>query len=129
MKKLLLCVSLFAANAVVAGSAFAAEPSPACTAKRVSIETRISEATAQGRKQQLNGLNKALRANKANCTDASLAKDRDRDIKAAQKKVASREKDLMAAEKKGDAAKVASRKAKLDEARTALSQAEKPITQ
>ena len=124
MKKFLLCASLLAASA---GSALASTASPACVAKRTSIEAQIAEATAQGHKSRLNGLNTALRANKANCTDASLAKERDRDIKAAQKKVTSREKDLAKAEKKGDAQKIASRRAKLDEARADLARAEKPI--
>ena len=105
--------------------AMAAEPSAACEAKRANIEAQITEAKARGRKQELAGLQKALKANKAHCTDASLAAERDKQIKEARRKVESREKSLAEAERKGDPRKVAERKAKLDEARAALAAAEK----
>ncbi|RYF65369.1 MAG: DUF1090 domain-containing protein [Comamonadaceae bacterium] len=107
----------------------AAEPSPACAAKRADIQAQLSEATAQKRKHEVAGLQKALKANQANCTDASLAKDRDRDIKQAQKKVAERERSLAEAERKGDAKKIADRQAKLEAARSGLARAERPISQ
>lgn len=98
-------------------------------AKRANIEAQIAEATTRNRKQEIAGLQKALKANKANCTDASLAKERDRDIKAAKKKVAEREKSLAEAERKGDAKKIADRQAKLDEAKQQLTMAERPVGQ
>ena len=107
--------------------ALAAEPSPACAAKRASIESQIAEAKAQGRRQQLFGLNRALRANKAHCTDASLEAERQRDIGAATKAVSKREADLAAAQKKGDARKIAKEQAQLDEARAELARAQAPL--
>jgi hypothetical protein len=125
MKTLVFC----AVSALAAWTAptFAADASPACAAKRAQIEAQISQASAQGNKQQLAGLQKALKANKANCSDASLAAERDKQIKAAQKKVASREKSLREAEQKGDAKKIADRKTKLEAAKAELVEAEKPL--
>lgn len=127
MKRLLACGIIF--SALAASPAMAAQPSAACTAKRADIEAQLAEATTQQRKQEVAGLQKALKANQANCTDASLAKDRDRDIKQAQKKVAERERSLAEAERKGDAKKIADRQAKLEAARSGLARAERPISQ
>ena len=104
-------------------------PSPACAAKRASIESRISEATAQGNRRQLSGLKSALAANKRHCTDASLAADRQRHIAAATKKVNRREADLAAAQAKGDPKKVAKEQKQLDAARESLAEAQKPVPQ
>ena len=108
---------------------FAAERSPACEAKQAALETQISEATARGRSQEATGLQRALAANKARCTDAALAQERDADIRDARRKVAAREKALAEAERKGDAKKTATRRAKLEDARRALAEAEKPLAQ
>lgn len=113
--------------AVYAEATLAAEPSPACDAKRASIEAQISEAQARGRIRELAGLKKALKNNKEHCTDASLAKEREAQMSKAQREVAEREKDLREAEAKGDPKKIASRKAKLEEAQTELTEAEKPL--
>ncbi|WP_027469297.1 DUF1090 domain-containing protein [Deefgea rivuli] len=124
MKKLVICASLFA---LYAAPSFAAAPSSACAAKQANIEAQIVEAKARGQKQEVAGLEKALRENKAHCSDASLAKEREGKILSAKQKVVEREKDLREAEQKGDAKKIAKRKAKLDEARQELLEAEKPL--
>lgn len=108
-------------------SSFAAERSPACEAKRADIEAQLSQAKSSGRSHEVAGLNKALAANQARCTDASLAKERDARIRDAQRKVKAREKSLAEAERKGDAEKIAARQAKLEQARGDLADAEKPI--
>lgn len=105
----------------------AGEPSPACAAKRTSIETQITEAKAHGNRQKIAGLESALAANKRHCTDASLEAARQRDISAATKKVARREADLSAAQAKGDAKKIAKQQGQLDAARAALAEAQKPL--
>lgn len=112
---------------VFAAPTFAAEPSPACQAKRRNIEAQLANAIEHGRKQEAAGLKKALRANQAHCTEATLEKERNADIRQAQKKVAEREKSLREAEQKGDPKKLAERQAKLDEARRELTEAEQPI--
>ena len=122
MKNWVILTSLIA---LYSAPSFAAAPSAACEAKRASIEAQIVEAKARGQKQEVAGLEKALRENTAHCSDASLVKARESKILSAQQTVAEREKDLREAEQKGDAKKIAKRKAKLDEARQALSEAEK----
>ena len=111
----------------LSGYAMAEQPSAACAAKRAEIETQLSEATARGRQQEIAGLRKALKANQAHCTDASLAKERDKDIKQAQKKVAERERSLAEAERKGDPKKIADREEKLEAAQRELTHAEQPL--
>jgi len=124
-----IAAALCCASALLAFAppTFAAEPSPACQVKRRNIEAQLANATEQGRKQEVAGLKRALRANQAHCTDESLEKERSAEIRQAQKKVAEREKSLREAEQKGDPKKLAERKAKLDEARSELAEAEQPI--
>lgn len=117
----LLALSTFLSLANAAG--------PACAAKRMDIESQLSEAKARGRSQQVAGLNKALRANAANCTDESLAKDREARIQKARRELAQREKDLAAAERAGSAKKIEKRRTKLEEARRELADAEKPLAE
>lgn len=107
----------------------AAELSPACAAKRTEIETQIAQAESHGRSREVAGLKKALAANKAHCSDASLTREREAKIRDARKKLAEREKSLAEAERKGDQKKIAARTAKLDEARRELAEAEKPVGQ
>lgn len=121
MKYLLIASLLVLAAAPV----LAAEP--ACAAKITRIELEVGQAQAQGRQHQIAGLQRALRATQSNCTDASLAADRESDIKKATKKVAEREQKLAKAQAKGDAQKIASQQADLDEARSDLVKAQKPL--
>lgn len=107
----------------------AAELSSACAAKRTGIETQIAQAESHGRSREVAGLKKALAANKAYCSDASLAREREARIRDARKKLAEREKSLAEAERKGDQKKIAARTAKLDEARRELAESEKPVGQ
>lgn len=107
--------------ALAATPLLAAEP--ACAAKITRIEFEVGQAQAQGRQHQIAGLQKALRATQSHCTDASLAADRESDIQKATKKVAEREQKLA----KGDAQKIARQQADLEEARSALVNAQKPL--
>ena len=113
--------------ALAATPLLAAEPSAACAAKVARIEFEVGQAQAQGRQHQIAGLQRALRATQSNCTDASLAAERESDIKKATKKVAEREQKLAKAQAKGDAQKIASQQADLDEARSELVNAQKPL--
>lgn len=121
MKYLLIASLLVLAAAPV----LAAEP--ACAAKITRIELEVGQAQAQGRQHQIAGLQRALRATQSNCTDASLAADRESDIKKATKKVAEREQKLAKAQAKGDTQKIASQQADLDKARSDLVNAQKPL--
>lgn len=110
-----------------ANTAWAQEPSAACALKRQDIETQISHAKAAGRSQQVAGLEKALAANLAHCSDASLEQERQEAIAKAQREVTEREQDLAEAVQKGDPKKISSRNAKLEEARQELAEAQKPV--
>jgi hypothetical protein len=123
MKNSVILASLFA---LCSTASFAATPISACEAKRAHIEAQIVEAKAHGQQQKVAGLEKALRENIAHCSDVSLAKEQESKILSAKQKVADRETELREAELKGDAKKIVKSKAKLDEARQALSEAEKP---
>lgn len=111
--------------ALAATPLLAAEP--ACAAKITRIELEVGQAQAQGRQHQIAGLQKALRATQSHCTDASLAAERESDIQKATKKVAEREQKLAKAQAKGDTQKIARQQADLDEARSALVNAQKPL--
>lgn len=124
MKQLLVCCLVVG---VWSGYASAGQPSAACAAKRTDIEAQLNEATSRGRQQEIAGLRRALKANEAHCTDASLAKEREKDIKQAQKKVAERERSLAEAKRKGDAKKIADKESKLEDARRELARAEQPL--
>ena len=113
--------------ALHAAPALATDASPACEAKRTNIELQIEEATKRGNSKEVAGLRKALQANKDHCTQASLEKEREKQIRQAEKKVQEREKSLAEAERKGDAKKIANRKSKLEEAHSDLLEAEKPL--
>ena len=107
-------------------AAAAAPPSAACAAKRAEIEQQIVHAKAHGRSQELKGLQRALKANQSNCTDASLARERDARIGKAQREVAERERELAKAERSGDGKKIERRRAKLEQANAVLLDARKP---
>jgi hypothetical protein len=104
--------------------ATAAELSPRCAAKQADIEANISAATARGNTRELAGLNKALRATKANCTEESLKEEKEARVRKAKQEIAKRERDLAMAEQKGDTKKLEKRRKKLEEARRELAAAE-----
>lgn len=119
-------VTVWMAGAAPAWAADAVA-SPACAAKRQAIEAQLAHATARGRTQQAAGLERALAANQAHCTDAQLQAERAKDIEEAQEKVAKRQEELAHARAKGDAKKVADKTAKLEEARAKLQEAQAPL--
>lgn len=116
---------LLAAFGLGAGAAQAAAPDAGltgCDAKRSAIENQLKIAREHGNAAQAAGLEEALRG-VANCTDASLRKEREQKVLDARHEVAQREKDLKKAEKKGDAEKINKRKDKLAESRKELQDA------
>lgn len=116
---------LLAALGLGAGAAQAAAPDAGltgCDAKRSAIENQLKIAREHGNAAQAAGLEEALRG-VANCTEASLRKEREQKVLDARHEVAQREKDLKKAEKKGDAGKINKRKDKLAESRKELQDA------
>lgn len=91
-----------------------------CAAKRQDISTQIEQAKAHGNSPQQAGLEKALGEVNANCTDASLKKERENKVLDAKREVSRRQADLDKAMKKGDADKINKRKDKLAESRKDL---------
>ncbi|MBP5073837.1 DUF1090 domain-containing protein [Pseudomonas chlororaphis] len=124
--KFLAPLTLFAAFALTAPALMAAEQTPeltGCAAKRQAISTQIEQAKAHGNSEQQAGLEKALSETTANCTDASLKKERENKVLEAKHEVSRRQTDLDKAMKKGDAEKINKRKDKLAESRKELQEA------
>ncbi|MGY2402713.1 DUF1090 domain-containing protein [Pseudomonas sp. SDO5271_S396] len=100
-----------------------APPLTGCAAKRQDITTQIEQAKAHGNSAQQAGLEKALGEVTANCTDASLKKERENKVLDAKHEVSRRQADLDKAMKKGDADKINKRKEKLAQSRKDLQDA------
>ncbi|SFP68057.1 DUF1090 domain-containing protein [Pseudomonas sp. NFPP28] len=106
-----------------------AAPLTGCAAKRQAISTQIEQAKAHGNSAQQAGLEKALSEVTANCTDASLKKERENKVLDAKHEVSRRQADLDKAMKKGDADKINKRKDKLAESRKELQDAVEELDQ
>lgn len=100
-----------------------------CAAKRQAISTQIEQAKAHGNSAQQAGLEKTLSEVTANCTDASLKKERENKVLDAKHEVSRRQADLDKAMKKGDADKINKRKDKLAESRKELQDAVEELDQ
>ncbi|MGH2423067.1 DUF1090 domain-containing protein [Pseudomonas sp. C 49-2] len=100
-----------------------------CAAKRQAISTQIEQAKAHRNSAQQAGLEKALSEVTANCTDASLKKERENKVLDAKHEVSRRQADLDKAMKKGDADKINKRKDKLAESRKELQDAVEELDQ
>lgn len=104
----------------------AVEDSPeltGCAAKKQGIINQIELAKSHGNADQQAGLEKALSEVSANCTDASLKKERENKVLDAKHEVSKRQADLDKAMKQGDAEKINKRKDKLAESRKELQEA------
>ncbi|AQT96923.1 MULTISPECIES: DUF1090 domain-containing protein [Pseudomonas] len=117
----LLTVASFMATPLLAAEE--ASQLTGCAAKRQAISTQIEQAKAHGNSAQQAGLEKALSEVTANCTDASLKKERENKVLDAKHEVSRRQADLDKAMKKGDADKINKRKDKLAESRKELQDA------
>lgn len=123
----LLTVASFMATPLLAAEE--ATQLTGCAAKRQAISTQIEQAKAHGNSDQQAGLEKALSEVTANCTDASLRKERENKVLDAKHDVSRREADLDKAMKKGDAEKINKRKDKLAESRKELQDAVEELDQ
>ena len=123
----LLTVASFMTTPLLAAEE--AAPLTGCAAKRQAISTQIEQAKAHGNSEQQAGLEKALSEVTANCTDASLKKERENKVLDAKHEVSRRQADLDKAMKKGDADKINKRKDKLAEARKELQDAVEELDQ
>ena len=117
----LLTVATFMATPLLAAQE--APQLTGSTAKRQAISAQIEQAKAHGNSAQQAGLEKALSEVTANCTDASLKKERENKVLDAKHEVSRRQADLDKAMKKGDAEKINKRKDKLAQSRKELQDA------
>ena len=124
--KFLAPFALLTVASFMATPLLAAEEAPeltGCAAKRQAISAQIEQAKAHGNADQQAGLEKALSEVTANCTDASLRKERENKVLDAKHEVSRRQADLDKAMKKGDADKINKRKEKLAQSRKELQDA------
>ena len=117
----LLTVATFMATPLLAAQE--APQLTGCAAKRQAISAQIEQAKSHGNSAQQAGLEKALSEVTANCTDASLKKERENKVLDAKHEVSRRQVDLDKAMKKGDAEKINKRKDKLAQSRKELQDA------
>ena len=71
-------------------------------------------------RSRIDGLNKALRQVRENCSDSKLKADHQQKIAKQWEEIAERQRDLQEARKKGDADKINKRQHKLNEAQQEL---------
>ncbi|MGX5028149.1 DUF1090 domain-containing protein [Enterobacter asburiae] len=109
-------------------SAQAEEALTGCAAKRQNIEQQIRQAETHENSYRVEGLKKAYAEVVATCTDASLRKEREADVRKKQQKVSEREQELQQANASGRPDKIAKKRAKLEEARAELLAAEAELT-
>jgi hypothetical protein len=122
--KLTLTALVLAPALLFTTASFAASQPESCVTKQHEIQKQIDEARAHNNQNRVDGLEKALRENKAHCTDAGLQADKQKRIEEKREKVAEREQELKEAQAKGDHDKVIKKQQKLDEAKSELKEAE-----
>ncbi|MBU9809884.1 DUF1090 domain-containing protein [Rahnella sp. C60] len=105
-------------------AAFAAPQPESCVTKQQEIQKQIGEARAHNNQNRIDGLEKALRENKAHCTDAGLKAENQKRVDEKREKVAEREQELKEALAKGDHEKILRKQQKLEEATSELKEAE-----
>lgn len=91
-----------------------------CQEKEQDIQREISYAEKHNNQHRFDGLKKALREVKDNCTDSKLRADHQEKIAEQKDEIAERRQDLQEAKEKGDAEKIAKRERKLQEAQDEL---------
>jgi hypothetical protein len=121
MKSLPLILLLAAS---VSTAAAAAEAGP-CAARRARIEAQIQDAQTQGRTRELSGLRRALEANQSRCSDAAILKEREAKVRKAEREVEKRQLGLADAARDGSVRRMSAAKARLDEARIDLAEAQR----
>ena len=91
-----------------------------CQEKEQDIQREIGYAEKHNNQHRIDGLKKALREVKDNCTDSKLRADHQEKIAEQKDEIAERRQDLQEAKEKGDAEKIAKRERKLQEAQDEL---------
>lgn len=94
----------------------AAQASSLCSEKEQDIQREIGYAEKHQNQSRVDGLNKALKEVRANCTDSSLRVAHQKKITEQKAEITERKADLNEARAKGDADKISKREQKLAEA-------------
>lgn len=94
----------------------AAQANSLCSEKEQDIQREIGYAEKHQNQNRVNGLNKALKELRANCTDSSLRAAHEKKINEQKAEITERKADLQEARAKGDANKISKREQKLAEA-------------
>nr|WP_159465001.1 DUF1090 domain-containing protein [Scandinavium goeteborgense] len=101
----------------MSAGAFASTP---CQEKEQDIQREIHYAEKHHNQSRIDGLNKALREVKDNCSDSKLRADHQKKIAEQKEEITERRHDLDEAKNKGDADKISKREHKLTEAQQQL---------
>lgn len=101
----------------MSAGAFASTP---CQEKEQDIQREIHYAEKHHNQSRIDGLNKALREVKDNCSDSKLRADHQKKIAEQKEEISERRHDLDEAKTKGDADKISKREHKLTEAQQQL---------
>ncbi|MCS2170043.1 DUF1090 domain-containing protein [Scandinavium sp. TWS1a] len=101
----------------MSAGAFASTP---CQEKEQDIQREIHYAEKHHNQSRIDGLNKALREVKDNCSDSKLRADHQKKIAEQKEEITERRHDLDEAKTKGDAEKISKREHKLTEAQQQL---------
>lgn len=91
-----------------------------CDAKRAQLQQQINYAKQQGNVHQVRGLQRALKANHANCDDESLKNKAQDKIKDKQADIRELNVDLQKARSEGDQKKIREKQQKLRDAKRDL---------
>lgn len=114
-----IALMIFTLSAV---SVFAQSKLIGCAAKRAEIQSQMDYAQKHGNSYRLEGLKKALRETSVHCTDHSLQREREANIRKQERKVAEREEALQEARRDGRTDKVHKASRKLEEAQQELAE-------
>ncbi|MCS2152778.1 DUF1090 domain-containing protein [Scandinavium goeteborgense] len=101
----------------MSAGAFASTP---CQEKEQDIQREIHYAEKHHNQSRIDGLNKALREVKDNCSDSKLRADHQKKIAEQKEEITERRHDLAEAKTKGYADKISKREHKLTEAQQQL---------
>ncbi|RKQ40388.1 DUF1090 domain-containing protein [Enterobacter sp. R1(2018)] len=94
----------------------ASQAASPCSEKEADIQREIGYAEKHHNQNRIDGLNKALKELRANCSDSGLRAEHQKKVTKQKEEVAERKADLQKARQKGDAEKITKREKKLSEA-------------
>ena len=87
-----------------------------CEDKTADVQEQLEYAREHGNQHRIDGLQRALDAIEAQCTNEGVLDDAAKDVRESQKEVQERQADLEEALSEGDAGDIETRRAKLEDA-------------